>query len=242
VDSKPNTSFQSLRAVYHDFQMKILCFSGWSAQRPLFQWNGLPAVTIPHDEQWRVLADSNAPIPQEWLPEENWVMVTWSMGTWAGLKLSSFWEKNPPKAWIALSPFLRLAGGTESKIKSEALEVLLRSFRSKPKETLDFFCRQQGGKEPWCKQEDLLGREELIGDSLEALLSMAPCLPKEKIDIPIYTFLGDKDRLVSEEMVKEFENYGSNVTNTILSSRGHGIFYEDQPDCKFIFADLSLSF
>ena len=221
--------------------MNILCFPGWSAQRPLPNWNGRPVVTIPHDEQWRVLAEPEVPMPRDWLPKEDWVMITWSMGTWAGLKLSSHWHKNPPKAWVALSPFMRLAGGPNSKIKAEALDVLLQSFRAKPKETLDFFCRQQGGKEPWCRQEDLLGREELLGDSLEALLSVAPHRPKEKLEVPIYTFIGAKDRLVSAEMVTEFEEHGSNVTRMVLPDHGHGIFYESQPDCEFLFSESSRS-
>lgn len=222
--------------------MKIICFPGWSAQRPLSHWNGRPATTIPHHEQWRVLVDPEAPIPKEWLPQEDWIMVTWSMGTWAGLKFSESWSQNPPKAWLALSPFMRLVGDSSCKIKTEALDVLIRSFRAKPKETLDFFCRQQGGRDPWCRQEDLMGKETLLGDSLEALLKIYPHEIKEKVPIPVFTFIGLKDRLVSEAMVADFEELALDVTRTNLPDRGHGLFYETQPECETLLAERGILF
>jgi pimeloyl-ACP methyl ester carboxylesterase len=209
--------------------MKWMAFPGWSAQRPLKRWCGVEVETISHLQQWKIMKGECA-----WdLPTEPWGMITWSMGSWMGLWASQRWAGNPPRIWIALSPFVRLVGD-DCKIKADALNVLLRSFRAKPLETLQFFCRQQGGHEAWCSTADLQGHEQILGDSLEALLGDPPVLPSTVNDIHLKVLIGDRDRLVSVAMAEKFsrlfDGAGCVVETEILENVGHGIFYEGQPE------------
>ena len=207
---------------------KLVCFPGWSAQRQLSNWQGRPALTIPHTEQWAFLS-SNAPVPEEWLPTAPWVMVTWSMGTFTGLKLSQLWGDRAPKAWLALSPFVRLVGSSYNKIKVEELQLLIQSFRAQPEKTLEFFCRQQGGKISWSAGPQPEHFTDTLTQSLEALLKPAPFLPQKQLLIPTYTILGERDRLVNTAMVDDFCQHLRQVRRVVLEQKSHGLFYENFP-------------
>ena len=208
--------------------LKLVCFPGWSAQRLLSSWQGHPAHTIPHTEQWAFLS-THLPAPEEWLPSTPWVMVTWSMGTFTGLKLSNLWGTRAPKAWLALSPFIQLAGPAHCKIRVEELRLLHQSFVAQPEKTLDFFCRQHGGKMSWSDGPQPEHFASILTHSLEALLKPAPFLPPEPLQIPTWAILGERDRLVNTAMVDDFCQHFTQPHRVVLEQKGHGLFYEDFP-------------
>jgi pimeloyl-ACP methyl ester carboxylesterase len=208
--------------------LEVLCFPGWSAQRRLSQWQGRTVSTIPHTDQWEFLCKGTPP-SVNWLPHGPWVLVTWSMGTWTGFKCSAAWGENPPKAWLALSPFIHLTGPSHCKIKKNELAILLEAFREQPQKTLDLFCRQQGGKIPWSEGEQPEDFLTTLTDSLGALLESPPYLPKQKISVPTWAIWGERDRLVNTEMVGDFCQYFDHANHLPLPAHGHGLFYEDVP-------------
>ena len=207
---------------------KLLCFPGWSAQHLLSSWQGRPALTIPHTEQWNFLASEISP-PPAWIPSAPWVLVTWSMGTWTGLKLSKYWGSNAPLAWLALSPFIQLAGKDHCKIKSEELQLLRSAFLAQPEKTLDFFCRQQGGKVGWSSGSRPENYVTILAESLGALLKPAVFIPHTPLQVPTWAILGERDKLVNSTMVADFCKTIARPQRVVLENKGHGLFYEDFP-------------
>jgi hypothetical protein len=148
------------------------------------------------------------------------------MGTWTGLALSELWEKNPPKSWLALSPFLKLSGDG-CKVKDEELKALLSSFKKNPSGTLGMFEKRQGGKAEWTE-----GLEEtdydLLGRTLEALLQPCPWpLAGVAAKVSVKIELGLKDRLVGEEQSRAFASLFEGAEVEIFQDRNHALFYED---------------
>jgi|SaaInlStandDraft_1057018.scaffolds.fasta_scaffold42308_2 hypothetical protein len=203
----------------------LLCLPGWACQRSLDCWRGRKAKVVGHREQWTALEQGEA--NEDWIPTGEWDLLTWSMGTWSGLALSQVWGKNPPKSWMALSPFVELCPTEGGKVSREELEVLLDAFAKNPVGTLGMFERRQGGKSLWA--DGLVeGDYELLYRSLKYLLEPCPwTLAVESIGVPTVGELGVRDRLVGESQSRAFIESFSNGRLDLLKGKNHALFYED---------------
>lgn len=182
-----------------------------------------------HREQWAKLEGDKS--LEVWVPESDWHLLTWSMGTWSGLALSHHWHHNPPKSWLALSPFLELCPERGGKVRKADLETLLASFNSNPDGTLELFEKRQGGKTLWA---DGLGESdhELLARSLEALLKPCPWkLDSSSKELPVKVEIGRRDRLVSVNQSQTFADLFMDSELEILEEKKHAIFYEASDVC-----------
>jgi len=152
------------------------------------------------------------------------------MGTWSGLALSHCWAKNPPKRWLALSPFLELCPEEGGKVDRKDLENLLASFRKHPITTLGLFEKRHGGKSVWAEGLDE-SDHGFLERSLEALLRPCPwTLAEGAQGVPLKVELGERDRLVTPEQCRNFADPFTNKDFELLTGKNHAIFYEDACD------------
>jgi pimeloyl-ACP methyl ester carboxylesterase len=223
---------------------QLLCFPGWSGQRLVKNWMERDSRCIPHSEQWLAITGEGA--WEDWVPEQEWGMVTWSMGTWTGLWLLSRLKLRLPKYWIALSPFVRLvaadpremvvhekADDVKYRTTSSALEKLITAFDRRPETTLSMFAKQQGAVEPWAGCEWESGTLDLLGRSLRSLLGDPPFFLGSEKQVPTRVVLGKNDRLVSVSMAKFFAELVQADEFHLLEGRGHDLFYEGLPFWPF---------
>ncbi|MBF0244197.1 MAG: hypothetical protein HQL31_02840, partial [Planctomycetes bacterium] len=193
----------------------ILCLPGWACERVVDRWFGLPVTMLPHSIQAAALLSAEA--DHSWLPQGPWALVTWSQGTWCGLLLSKIWNRNPPRSWIALCPFLRLVDEElPTPTSRSAHRVLYKSFQHKPAETLDFFMNQHKAVLPWYEGPMDYG---LMARTLE-LLGGDPPPHSGLIEVPLLAVLGDADPLVSAPMVSEFRKIFRHSRLEIASGLG----------------------
>ena len=206
--------------------MKILAFPGWSCTQTLNQWFGEPIEVVDHFQQLELLQQDSTAL-QNLCPDEAWILVTWSMGTLMGLKLCDSWEKNPPKCWIALSPFMHFVGPEAANSYEEVMQ-LKSSLLAKPETALKLFSRGHGVRQSWMNLEATPERVKTLAMSLDTLCEPMP-IPKSKPAIPVYAIYGDLDSLVNSWMVEEFvETTGAKLC-VPLAGVSHALFYE-QPE------------
>ena len=203
--------------------LKKLGLPGWSCTRQIDSWMDAPMDCIDHFEQLQALDDPE--LMKKWIPNEDWVLVTWSMGTKLGVALSDYWTENPPKCWIALSPFLHFVG-PDSANKIENVDALKKSLLAKPESAIKLFTRGHGVREPWMNLELSEQRVQTLAQSLDTLCEPIDVNGKN-FDVPIYCFCGTKDSLVNEWMVKEFAEATCAQEVCFLEKLSHAIFYEE---------------
>ncbi len=211
---------------------KILCFPGWSYSLKIKEWFGHEVECIDHFEQMDLLTDKEK--IKSLLPKnEKWGLLTWSMGTWMGLSLNEIWKDNPPSFWIALAPFTNFCG--ENAVKEKELSLLQKSFKRKPKETLEHFRKKHGGVS--------VLKNEIFSDSnmhcLHTSLNSLNNVPmiKSKISCPVLILYGENDTLVSRTMVNSFYGLCTHAEMKVYGELTHELLYEE-PEC--IKNDLSL--
>lgn len=206
--------------------MKLLGLPGWSCTRTLDEWMGCPIQVVGHFEQLQAL-DSGVEAIKGLLPKGEWTLVTWSMGTKLGLQMAELWGDNPPKMWIALSPFLHFSEKASASDYEDVMQ-LKAGLIAKPESALKLFTRSHGVRAPWMDQSLNDEKVALLADSLDILCEPFS-YPSSKLDLPIYAFFGSKDSLVNEWMVDEFcDKVGAKKVSS-LEGVSHALFYE-QPE------------
>lgn len=151
-------------------------------------------------------------------------MVTWSMGTLVGLKLCDLWGENPPRCWIALSPFMHFVGEKAANSYEEVMQ-LKASLLAKPETALKLFSRGHGVRQAWMNLEATPERVEKLAMSLDALCEPMP-RPKNIPDVPVVAIYGDRDSLVNAWMVNEFVDVTKAKLCPVLQGVSHALFYE----------------
>lgn len=204
---------------------KFICCPGWACNHDIESWYGVESHCVSHLEQMSLMGKEAEEL-KALVPSSDWGLVTWSMGSWFGLKLSEIWKDNPPQVWIALSPFLKMVGeGT--LVEEPAFEALVRAFDHQPQKTLDHFQKRHQGKMSWCQVEKCLESDwEKLKESLK-FLSTIYIYRFEKVQVPLYAYVGDRDKLVSEDMVKHFGECFAEFHFELLQDKSHALFYEE---------------
>ena len=206
-------------------KVELLCFPGWACTRRLTSWCGFSTRCVSHIEQIPLLRGEGS--GEELIPEGPWDLLTWSMGTWAGIHLSQVWKKNPPRNWIALSPFLRLLGDG-CRVSSDEFKVLQHMFLERPETTLAHFCRRHGGKDFWCQYEELQsGEQMLLKESLE-MLRHSVRIP-QGLGVSLDILYGEKDLLVTKDMIDEFVAEVPGARVHTFPHLKHSLLYENDP-------------
>jgi hypothetical protein len=206
----------------------ILCFPGWSYTQKIDQWYDLDITCINHLEQLQFINNDE---PDFKLPENQWMLVTWSMGTWTALKLYNYFlKKNPPQCWIALSPFTDFCGG--NAVSEKDLQHLIHAYKRKPEQTLKLFRKMHGGLELLSSEKHSPEDFSILEKSLEMLQNKYSDVPK--IDIPVLILYGLKDTLIQKKMVESFKEHCSNFEYGEFENLNHALFYEQPMDIKTI--------
>lgn len=204
--------------------MLLACFPGWASSIEIDHFCGYPAMCFSHNRQLDLLTGKQVPetLSNELPEDEDWVLVTWSMGGWTGLILSAYWRL-PPRAWIALSPFYEFCG--DGKPGHDDLQRLICAWKVAPERCLKLFDRANGAMCPWRQKTDILPEWE---DSLVRLGQPAP-KPEALIDVPLLAARGSRDTLSTRRSLEEFLQLFSTSESVELEQHGHGLFYE-QPE------------
>jgi|SaaInlStandDraft_1057018.scaffolds.fasta_scaffold155960_1 pimeloyl-ACP methyl ester carboxylesterase len=206
---------------------KILCFPGWSYSLNIKEWFGLPVDCINHYDQVELFIDEvklKSLLPKN----EEWGLITWSMGTWMGLMLNELWQDNPPSFWIALAPFTNFCG--ENAVDEKELKLLQKSFKRKPRETLEHFRKKHGGLS-YLKEEAIADTDLNVLKSSLDMLSNTPIVNIE-ISCPVLIVYGEEDTLVKKSMVESFKAKCSNVEIKVGDNLTHELLYEMPPSIK----------
>ncbi|MBF0199472.1 MAG: alpha/beta hydrolase [Planctomycetes bacterium] len=163
--------------------------------------------------------------PENFIPEKPWALVTWSMGTWTGLNISLNWHTNPPKFWLALSPFIRFMG-EGCRVSEKEFQLLQKSFRRRPEATLEHFCHQHKGMGKWFQGDKIdEGDKEDLDHSLSLLSQKLQTPPA--LDLPMKALYGEEDLLVTKPMVREFADLFSQYDTIPLKGLSHALLYEE---------------
>lgn len=207
--------------------MKILGFPGWSCTQTLDEWFGNPIEVVDHFKQLELLEKDETSLVNLIPGNEPWVLLTWSMGTLMGLKLCELWHDNPPKCWLALSPFMHFVGNRAANSHSDVMQ-LKASLLSKPETALKLFSRGHGVRQAWMDLVVTDERVQVLASSLDTLCAPMP-RPEAFPEIPVYAVYGDRDSLVNAWMVDEFVEATGAKLCPVLTGVSHALFYE-QPE------------
>lgn len=209
-------------------QPLILCFPGWACTKSIDAWYGFQVRCVSHLEQMKLF--KNPELMRQLIPAEEWLLVTWSMGTWMGFEMEKIWGDHPPRHWLALSPFIDFLKENE-KVSEKSFELLLRSFDRTPERTLELFQMRNGAMKLWCDQQL---KDEEWTDLKKSLHYLGHHPPKldHGLDIPVSAILGAQDKLVSKKMVQSFCELFKDAQLDVQSDLDHAIFYEEHDEMR----------
>lgn len=194
----------------------LIVFPGWSynqAQETLWEQN---CKTISHTKQVQLFQDT---YNLDEFEDFNGILVTWSMGTWSGLKLLQTLNSFKPKAWIALAPFTDFC--TQENQYQKQVDLLLASFEKDPFKTIQLFRRKNNQD----KTEEEFYQEDLQSFQASLQYLKGPCPYSSKFEQPLLTLHGKKDRLITEKMSKDFSSSFTHSTHLELEDHHHHLLY-----------------